>query len=371
MAKKKELVRINYVQEKLPFLSVNVLLWIFVIVVLIILVIVGKFLVFDNYFEGTYEQIPVCGDGTFYNSCSLNEPFYCEEGFLVEKASICGCPDDLTKYNDWCGSQYQTGSKDISLKYVLRGEENYIDYVVYGGLVDYLSDLPKTIFYEDDEQYFRVDFKLRNLNEENQRALLLPLVVTIQNIAETKEDQVRIATSIVQNIPYNSSYKIITLNNNQSFNLSRVPYEVLYDMQGLCEGKSELLMFLLKEMGYGVVSLYYSEENHEAVGIKCPVEYSVKNSGYCFIETTGPSIISNKEDYYINGGIESRKLSLDPEIFLISEGIFLGEDLYEYEDVEKINKIDNILEKRKFLGKIYHIRLMKLIEKYGLQNYGF
>jgi hypothetical protein len=33
-----------------------------------------------------------CKDGTKYNECSINKPFFCYEGNLLRKAASCGCP---------------------------------------------------------------------------------------------------------------------------------------------------------------------------------------------------------------------------------------------------------------------------------------
>jgi hypothetical protein len=33
-----------------------------------------------------------CSDGTLFNQCSTNKPFYCENGNLINKCSTCGCP---------------------------------------------------------------------------------------------------------------------------------------------------------------------------------------------------------------------------------------------------------------------------------------
>lgn len=308
------------------------------------------------------DKIIFCGDGTFNNLCSLRKPYVCLDNVLVEKASVCGCPEDLTIQGDFCFSKYQTYSKEITLNYILRGEEKQLNFVVYKGLVDYLSDLPKSISYDEKLEPSRRDFKIRNINEEEQRNLLLPLVTKIQNIAQNKEDQVRIAVSIVQKIYYEDSGNVMNLQNGDSFVHSRYPYEVLYDTTGICEGRSELLAFLLREMGYGVVLFYYPIENHEAIGIKCPIEYSLNNSGYCFIETTGPSIISNSQDYYLGGG----KLSSNPEIMLLSEGISLGENLYEYQDAKNLIEINSIIEQKGQINLFQSIKLKSLLKKYGL-----
>ncbi|RLJ08214.1 MAG: hypothetical protein DRP16_01850, partial [Candidatus Aenigmatarchaeota archaeon] len=37
-----------------------------------------------------------CSDGTPYGQCSANKPKYCENGNLVNRCSVCGCPPDYT-----------------------------------------------------------------------------------------------------------------------------------------------------------------------------------------------------------------------------------------------------------------------------------
>ena len=368
MLKEKEIKQVTEFsfKEKLKnffevsFLNKFLIISIFIVFVfLLIFIIVG---VTNIFLQKYFKKVPTCGDGTFYNNCSLRKPYFCLDGVLVKKASICGCPEILTKIGDSCISKYQDNPKNITLKYVLRGKENKINFVVYRGMVDYIQNLSESIYYNKDEKPSRRDFKLRNINEKEQRELLLPLVVKIQNLAETKEDQVRIAISIVQNIAYGESGEIITFRHNQ-INYSRYPYEVLYDMEGICGEKSELLAFLLKELGYSTALFYYPLENHEAVGVKCPLEYSLNNTGYCFIETTGPSIITDNQNEYI--GIWS--LSSEPELILISDGDSLGYGLYEYKDAKTLRKINELIREKGKISWINNFRFEKIKEKYGLR----
>lgn len=275
-------------------------------------------------------KILQCGDDTPYGSCSKNKPYFCEDRKLVSKATVCGCPNTLTFEDGECLSKFMTNPKNISLGYVLRGEENWINITVFEGMVDYVSSLPRFITYFPGQIPSRKDFKLRNINEPEQREFLLPLVVEIQNLApEDKVEQFRIAVSLVQEITFGNS------NENFSFagleiDYARRPYEVLYDQQGVCGEKSELLAFILREIGYDVAFFYNQEENHESLGVKCPLSESYRGSGYCFIETTASSIITDNQINYV-GGI---KLKSTPEVIPISEsrGIVLSEDLYEYKD---------------------------------------
>jgi hypothetical protein len=322
------------------------------------------FVIAHLIFEKPPEKVLTCSDGTFYETCSLKKPYFCSYGILIEKASVCGCSESLEKKGELCISKYQNNPKNITLEYILRGEKDEINYTVYGGVIDYLFSLSRHIFYSEEENVFRRDFKLKNINEEIQREMLLPLVIKIQNLAMDKEDQARIAISLIQNIPYEASEEIFMFEYGQAnqTNSSGYPYDVFYNMNGSCEEKSNLLAFLLKEIGYGVAIFYYPIENHEVVGIKCPVEYSLNSTGYCFVETTGPSIISDNGGYYLGWG----KLSSEPEVMLISEGDSLGEDLYEYEDAKDWVKINGILEEKGKINIFRHWKLEKLREKYGL-----
>ena len=38
-----------------------------------------------------HSEIQTCIDGTYYNNCSTDKPFYCDNGTLIYSASMCGC----------------------------------------------------------------------------------------------------------------------------------------------------------------------------------------------------------------------------------------------------------------------------------------
>jgi len=299
-----------------------------------------------------------CGDGSLYNSCSLNKPYYCINGTLTENATHCGCPDGMKIKGDSCFSFYQTEPKSRMFSYTLNGRSENISYELYGGLSDYLSNLPWTIAYSGGEKPKRSDFALRKLNDASQKNLLESLVKEIENLApNSKVDQARIAISMVQNIPWGGSNESLRFG---SFNLnySRYPYQVLYDNQGLCGEKSELLAFMLRDMGYGVVLFYYPKENHETVGISCPIPDSLNGTGYCFVETSGPAIISDSDLVYANG----ERLGSSPEIIFISNGISLPPNLPEYRDARTLSGLVN----RWWLDPISSAILRNLEKKYGL-----
>ncbi len=307
-----------------------------------------------------------CGEETSSGNCSLIKPYFCDGGFLVEKASVCGCSNLMIQDEDSCISKYQTEPKNITLKYVLRGKEGKIDYVVYKGMNDYVANLSTSIYYSNGKKPSRIDFKLKNIDEPNQREFILPLVMKIQDITNNKEDQLRIAVSLVQMIPFQESEKNITFFSKQ-LGYSRRPYEVLYEYEGVCGEKSELLALILREMGYGVAFFYNNLENHESLGVKCPIEYSWYNSSYCFVETTGPSIITDNNIEYV-GGI---KLKSRPEVMVVSEGNSLGNDLYEYKDARDWKELRVKINEKWGVGVLNYFKWRKLSKKYKLVDIYF
>ncbi len=302
-----------------------------------------------------------CNDGTIVDRCSKITPYFCSRGKLIEKASVCGCSNKTRAEGDKCISSFQEEPKNISLNYVLRGKKGKIDLVVYKKLADYLSIIPR--YMNSNETLTPLDFKLRMLNQEEQREFLLPLVVEIEKITRDKTDQARIAVSLVQNIPFGNSTKTARFGNIPIV-YQRYPYEVLYDVEGICSEKSDLMIFLLREIGYGTASFYYSSENHETVGIKCSIK-KANIREFCFIETTGPSIIADNQTDYFNIGM----LTSSPRIINISEGISLGNDLYEYRDAKILESIRQDTREYGTINLLQYLQYKNLNRKYGLISF--
>ncbi|VVB82878.1 Uncharacterised protein [uncultured archaeon] len=281
------------------------------ILIVIALIFISLLLIF------LLNKNPICNDGTKSNECSKIKPYFCSKGNLIENASFCGCSNVSSIQGNECFSNYQYFPKNISLNYTVDGKSGKIDFVFYKNLSDYLSKLPRYIRDNSNASSILLNFKLRSLDNEEQNELLAPLIIKIQSLTKNKEDQARIAVSIVQNIPFGNSNKTLRFG-GIVLDYYRYPYEVLYDLQGVCGEKSELLAFLLRGIGYQSAFIYYAPENHEALGIKCPAEKSLNHSGYCFIETTGPSIITDAETGYVGVG----QLKSNPEIIPVPEGNF-------------------------------------------------
>jgi hypothetical protein len=352
------------------FAFINRYIFLGILFLIIIIFFLANFSFVSNFFkslpQNTTSVENVCGDGTKFTYCSVRIPYFCENGELIEQAFVCPCPDGFYSSRDKCISEFNTGAKNVSFNYTLRGVNDSINLTLYSGMYKYFSGLPAVYSTGVGNTLSRGEYKLEKINEVTQAKFLSSLVVAIQNKAKDKDDQVRIAISLVQNIPFKESNKRVQISKSISVLYTRYPYETLYENSGICGEKSELLAYLLEELGYGVVLFEYSSVNHEAVGISCPIEYSLNESGYCFVETTAPSIISNnKNEYYGVGSLEKVPF----EILPISKGNSLREDLDEYEDSIDWNKIQSLVKAGRSLTRGQMILRENLIEKYGMSAF--
>lgn len=113
------------------------------------------------------------------------------------------------------------------------------------------------------------------------------LIANLRTIANqnnwTDDELLEFTMALVQYIPYDQAK--VTAGSNRNLN-PYYPYETLYLDRGVCSDKTFLAVSLLRKLGYGAAILDFPDINHSAVGIACPVEYSVNGSGYCYGETT-------------------------------------------------------------------------------------
>lgn len=97
----------------------------------------------------------------------------------------------------------------------------------------------------------------------------------------SEDESLEFLLALVQHIPYDLEKVLSGTNNNPFF-----PYETLYLNRGVCSDKSFLALLIARELNYGAAILDFPDLNHSALGLACPKEDSVRNSGYCFLETT-------------------------------------------------------------------------------------
>lgn len=212
---------------------------------------------------------------------------------------------------------------------------------------------------EEISQYY-----LEFLKNTIQRKYLNDLLEKIQASATNPDDLARIAISLVQRIPYDFEKATYDLKYNPNSKI-RYPYEVIFDNKGICCEKSILLAFLLKELGFGAALFVYEMENHMALGIQSPKEFSYDETGYAFVETTAPSIVTNSQSEYLKStklGIFRNKLKSYPTIIPLFEGNEFSEIYTEFFDAKEWNNlIQNHLNDEGFFFQ----KRIKLMQKYG------
>ena len=257
--------------------------------------------------------------------------------------------DDVKKFTqNLKTNRIEDGHITIRFPFTLKGNSGYIGLTVYEQIYyEIIKKLPLRLVNGFDQVFY-----LTLLQHDEQKRGLKTLVDSIKNLGERNQyDDLRIATSLVQQIPYG---KIKNYQERRFY-----PYEVLYNQCGVCGDKSILLAFLLKELGYGVVLLEFEIERHMAVGIKVPEEFSYKKTGYAFVETTRPTIISDCHCDYVNTG----KLTSTPSIIPVSDGKTFKGVQDECRDACEWN---DILSRGKILDQYHFSRFQYLTNKYGM-----
>jgi hypothetical protein len=244
-------------------------------------------------------------------------------------------------------------NKAIFLDFVNKGNKYGIYFIVSRVVHEKLVSISRSLIYgKGKEKITKKDFIFPRLNNQLQREKLLPLVEKIKSLTPDVHIQARIAISLVQNIPY-----------TDVADFEKYPYGVIWEHGGACSEKSDLLLFLLRELGFGTATLIYKNENHRAVGIKCPDKYDVDDSGYCYVEVTTPKIIT--DNMY---GFEGAGTLTDYEVIRISDGIQLEGVEEEFTDKNLYNDLINkakaengVLEQNEY--NLYN----SILNKYGME----
>lgn len=181
------------------------------------------------------------------------------------------------------------------------------------------------------------------------------------------DDQiVELTATFVQNIAYDQA-KTDRRESGQDTDAEKVtyPYEVLYEEKGVCQDKSYLAYRLLKELGYGVAIFLFPDpkDNHMAVGVRCPAQYSNYDSGYCFLETTSTG---NKIGMIPDLGAETRVATAHIEL----GDIETDQSESQYQPLGRV-EIINAIEGKEYAGIIATIKTRDEIERLKMTISGY
>jgi hypothetical protein len=242
---------------------------------------------------------------------------------------------------------FKQSPKTTTYSYVYHGTRQSISFTTYGGLSDFFS--------KESHSYYN-DFEKETINEllenDDQDEYLQPLIQSIQQQSNNPDDQAKIAISLVQHIPYNWNGLYST---STDWNY---PYETLYNNKGVCADKSILLAYLLNELGYDTVLFEFSK--HMAVGVKSSPSHNFYETGYTFVETTRPTILTYIPDTYYGGFT----VSPNPKIIHLTGGKRSLNVDTEYRDATTMKQLEAMGQ---VLDQNYYAEWLRISSYYDLQ----
>ncbi len=109
----------------------------------------------------------------------------------------------------------------------------------------------------------------------------------------------------------------------------------------------------------GVLLLDFGPEKHMAVGLAAPAQSGYRGTGYAFVETTQPTIITDAEETYVGAG----RLASTPEVIVIAEGKAIGSLAQEAADLAEFRSIQAM---GSVVDSYHYDRWQALVQKYGL-----
>lgn len=245
----------------------------------------------------------------------------------------------------------RSGTAMVSFPYVYHGQMDFVPFTISETIsARCIRTRPVMYFGQSIAQYYK-----KVIADRSQKRYLAPLVDAILKRAKGDPDiAARYAISLVQLIPYRHINRI----HDRTF----FPYEVLYNQRGVCGNKSILLAAVLKGLGFGSALFLYESEFHMAVGIRAPKEYCYRKTGYAFIESTRPNLITDSERTYRDVG----RLTSIPKVIPVSRGQAIGDLSEEAEDVIEYQRI---LALGQVVDRATYDRWEQLNKKYGLELY--
>ena len=243
-------------------------------------------------------------------------------------------------------ADYRQSPKTTSFSYVIDGNRRFMNFTTFGGLSDFFSSKSHSYHYDPDNGVI-MDLLENEVQNENMRLF----IDMIRKRSITSDDQAKIAISLVQRIPFNGTKYSRTATDWY------YPYETVHNNKGSAADKSVLLAYLLNELGFETVLFEFS--NHIVVGVKSSSKYAFYDTGYAFIETTRPTIITYEPDTSYGGfGI-----SQNPRIIHLTGGKRVLDVSTEYGDAMRMKQLEKMGGS---LNQSYRAELSKISEKYDL-----
>lgn len=182
------------------------------------------------------------------------------------------------------------GETERTYRWNYGGKSYSVSQTLYSSIYEFYKAQPKTYTYFNElpenweEEYYGMF--IGATGDDSYVSDLTDVIVSQGEKNGLDQDQIaELVLAFVQSIPYDDqkAANILARTGNETMDY---PYETLFENGGVCSDKSFLATVLLRKLGYGTALFVFENENHMAIGIQCPKEYSDYDSGYCFAETT-------------------------------------------------------------------------------------
>lgn len=240
--------------------------------------------------------------------------------------------------------------------------DNYYRGYNYSNRIKYLQDSDYSIFYYVNPKDNLIKNILSNVSK-----------IAKQNNLN-KDQELELAMCLVQNINYDYKKSDVVL--NQTGNTSateQLPYNTVHSNSGICTDKTYLGLAILKEMGYGASVMEF--DNHMALGLKVPREYSTFDSEYAIMELTNigfaPGNVPAKID---DKGVPSSNIDQLNSLFEGTDPSIIPDSIQEIDPPKKILKAfdgreySRIAEVKQLENKIDEFYNVLISQKAGLQS---
>ena len=179
-------------------------------------------------------------------------------------------------------------SYDKVFDFKYKNTSRVLAQTLYKSYYDAYAASPKTYSYASgsDVSIARNSFYAIFLNLKSGDTSIDEIIYKLKATATAQgwsdDELLEFAMAFVQFIPYDSAKVAGNITNVNPF----YPYETLYLNRGVCSDKTFLAVVILRKLGYGAAIFDFPDSNHSSAAVSCPMEYSIANSGYCYIETT-------------------------------------------------------------------------------------
>lgn len=310
--------------------------------------IIGIYWFHDNYTQKIYQEPDIVQLTSYPISCSTYLEQYATSPTQIQEIPTTRAHNAVittTTQNQNQNLNLKTSPKTQTYRYTIRMTSGSVSFTTYAGVSNMFSSKSHSYY-----NNFETETIGELLENREQDVYMKPFVDKIMDASPVSDERVRIATNLVQHIHY-GNYK--TSDYDWYY-----PYETLYYSAGVCADKSILLAYLLNNLGYDTVLFDYPD--HMAVGIKTYPEYDFYDTGYAFIESTRPNIITYIPKQYAGGFT----ITPTPHIIHLNGGTKTFDAGMEYSDATRMKQLENM---GNVLDVPHYEEWRRITAKYDLQ----